>query len=240
MTKKKIVLGLLGVFVVAGALGVWQYPKLAYLRGMAQAKAHGRVAGAMLVRLDVPFYRQEHSLSCEIAALRMALAGVGYIVSESELINLLPFDPTAKGKGVWGDPYIGFVGSIDGKMPQSGYGVYWNPIALVGQNFTHTEVIENASPQDLTKHLLEGRPIVYWGFFGRGKTVSWHTPLGKQIDGVNGEHARTIIGFSGTPENPDGFLLLDPIYGDMFWTTEELFENSKPFNSSGVVVYKTF
>ncbi len=238
MLKQKRFILILSIVIALALIAAWQKPKLVYLRELVEAKLHTNVSGPTTVHLDVPFYKQEHSLSCEIASLRMALAGVGVMVTESELISLLPFDRTPKQNGIWGDPYTGFVGNIDGKQPHSGYGVYWQPIADLGNKFRRSEVIENATAQDLTKHLSDGNPIIYWGTIGSGKTISWHTPEGKKIDGINGEHARTITGFTGTPESPDGFFVIDPVFGKMFWKTADLLKNGQRFNSSGVVVFK--
>jgi len=46
------------------------------------------------VYLAVPYFRQEHRLSCEAAALRMGLAYKGKNVSESEIMRYVGFDPT--------------------------------------------------------------------------------------------------------------------------------------------------
>lgn len=238
--KLSVVNQIIAVFVLGLILGVYYYaPVFIRMRGEYDAGHHklSGVLGFSIFRLPVVYHKQEHSLSCEIAALKMALSGVGVDVPENELIQKLRFDPTSRSKGIWGDPYTGFVGDIDGKMGKTGYGVYWQPVADVANNYVYSEVIENASPQILAEHLLEGRPIVWWGYFGRGKKINWQTPVGKKIEAVDGEHARTLVGFAGSKENPEGFFIFDPIYGEMFWTTEELLENSKPFNNSGIVVY---
>ena len=190
-----------------------------------------------ITKLPVPYHRQEHSLSCEIASLKMALGYHGISVSESDLIGFLPFDATPKSKGVWGDPYKAFVGDINGKMGITGYGVYWEPIAQVGRVWKKTEVLENGTPQDLAEHISEGQPIIIWGYYGRGKKLSWTTPEGKRIEAINGEHARVVTGFVGDKTNPEGFVVLDPIYGELFWTTKELLNNWGAFNNHGVVVY---
>src|SRR3989338_5575168 len=63
------------------------------------------------VALDVPFHKQEHALSCEIATLKMALNYHGQMVAESELLNDLSFDTAAprSSDNVWGNPDKGFV-----------------------------------------------------------------------------------------------------------------------------------
>lgn len=242
MTKRtKISLAIIGVIVVvAGALYASQSPIAKYEIGRVKAamsRRQGNVAGLYMVKLPVTFHRQEHSLSCEAAAVTMALNYKGANVTESDVISKLVFDPTARTSTTWGNPYTGFVGAIDGKMSITGYGVYWQPIADAANNWKYTEALENMTPQDLAMHLLNDRPIVIWGYYGAGKTISWQTPDGQQINAVNGEHARTVIGFVGDQNTPIGFSILDPIYGELYWTTEQLLENWKPFNNAGVVVY---
>lgn len=66
---------------------------------------------------------------------------------------------------------------------------------------------------------------------------SWKTPAGETIEAVNGEHTRVAYGFSGSAENPDGFFLIDPIYGHAYWPIEKFLHNWDVFGRSGVVVY---
>src|SRR5204862_750243 len=80
--------------------------------------------------LNLKFHKQEHSLSCEAATLKMVLDFYGMNVSESDIISKMPADPTPRSNDAWGEPNIGFVGNIDGKMMVDGYGIYWGPLAI--------------------------------------------------------------------------------------------------------------
>ncbi|MEX1111898.1 MAG: C39 family peptidase [Candidatus Andersenbacteria bacterium] len=188
------------------------------------------------VRLPVSFHRQEHSLSCEIATLKMALGAHGVDVSESELIAKLPFDPTPKEAGVWGNPNEGFVGIINGTMLGTGYGVYWDPIAKVGNDYAPTHVIKHGSASEVARHIDSGNPVIVWGYYGRRAVHSWRTPAGESIKAVNGEHTRIVYGFDGTADNPTHFYLIDPIDGHMSWSTEEFMHNWSALNHHAVVV----
>ncbi len=240
--KKKILL-LLVVILLLGAL--WQKgfinlpPKLTYTFSFLRYKLSesGRVAGNTTVKFNVPFHKQEHSLSCEVAALKMALSAIGVEVSESELIQNLVFDQTPKKSGIWGDPDQGFVGLIDGRMPQTGYGVYAGPIAQLASSWRPATVLDIKTPEALAAHLLQGRPIVIWGYYGRGQKLSWATPEGKTVKAVNGEHTRTVIGFTGNASEPEGFYLIDPLFGPMYWTTNKLVKNWDALDRMAVVVY---
>jgi uncharacterized protein YvpB len=168
----------------------------------------------------------------------MVLNYYGVPVSESDVISKLAFDPTRKTRNIWGDPSVGFVGSIDGKMGSTGYGVYNGPVAEVAKNWMYAEAVSGLSAQDVANHIERDRPLVVWGYFGRGKELSWSTPAGKKIYAINGEHARVVTGFVGTAENPEWFVLLDPIYGELYWSAEQFMKNFASFDNSAVVVYR--
>src|SRR5713226_8248998 len=72
--------------------------------------------------LDIKIHYQEHNLTCEAAALKMALAYEGIDVDEMTLIGYMTRDPSparfdAHGHLIaWGDPAQGFVGNPDGHI----------------------------------------------------------------------------------------------------------------------------
>jgi uncharacterized protein YvpB len=191
------------------------------------------------VKLSATPHRQEHSLSCEIASLKMALSTFDVDIPESEILSYLPFDETPRDRenNIWGDPNQGFVGDIDGKMMDDGYGVYWDPIARLGLRWRRTEVLKNATASELAGIIADGNPVIIWGPFGREKREIWHTQEGKKINAADGEHARVVIGFDGNVSRPDGFIVLDPIYGEMYWSRDKFMRNWDVFDRMGVIVY---
>lgn len=177
------------------------------------------------IKLSVKFHRQEHSLSCEVAALKMALNYKGVKVSENELIKKLPFaEPKIKKNNTWGDPNIGFVGNIDGKMPNTGYGVYAKPIVVLANDYRPAKIVQNAGLNDLIIALEKENPIVVWTVIGPTKDISWKTPDGKKIKAFQIEHAQVLIGYTGNKDNIKKIILLDPIYGEIYWD-KQLFLN---------------
>lgn len=232
---EKINLAALAVLIVLTFFGVYvaNNPSFIY-EWELRAKYLNRV-----VKLPVPYSHQEHSLSCEIACLKMALNYQGAHVGEPELIKLMPFDATTKENGVWGDPSQAFVGDIDGDSGTTGYGVYWEPIAKVGQHWRKTKIIENGSVQELTANLLAKRPIVIWGYSGTGvfKKNDWNTKSGKTVTAISGEHTRVVTGFVGDPQNPEAFFIHDPYFGEIIWSREELEKNWQSLGNHGVVVF---
>jgi uncharacterized protein YvpB len=190
------------------------------------------------VLLAVKFHLQEHPLSCEAAALTMALRFQEARITETEVISRMPFDKTPHSGSVWGDPDKGFVGNIDGKIPVDGYGIHCKPLAETARRWRRAEVIEGGSPQEVARHVLAGRPVIVWGFTGKGGPLTWQTPGGKTVHADVGEHTRVVCGFRGAPADPDGFFLIDPNCGLVYWPKRLFVSNWDALNRSGVVIYQ--
>src|SRR5256886_14833243 len=87
--------------------------------------------------LNVSWAHQAHNLSCEAAALKMALSYYGISADELTLISYMTRDSRparldASGHlARWGDPATGFVGDPDGRIQRyQGYGAYYQPVAI--------------------------------------------------------------------------------------------------------------
>lgn len=230
-----------GCLVVLGSNVLWNFqllklpaPVIHYLRIANFSLNQNQHSAA---QLNVLFHRQEHSLSCEAAVLKMVLNYHGLDVSESEVIEKMPFDSTSRSGDVWGDPDLGFVGNIDGKMGVDGYGVHWGPLAVTAANWKQAKIIKNGLASDLVNHISEGRPVIIWGYLGRGRPMSWSTSEGKKVYAVNGEHTYVVYGHDGPADDPKGFMLMDPIYGPIYWTKAKLLRNWDAFGRMGLVVY---
>ncbi len=188
-------------------------------------------------KINIPLDYQDKKLSCEAAALKMALVGKGVKISETAIMNIVGYDPTKKSKGVWGDPYQAFVGDINGRQNSTGYGVYWDPIAKAAKNWrSMSESFTNWTVEKAVAEIAKGNPIVIWGTLGPAYRDDWKTPSGKQILAWKGEHARTLVGFIGSRENPQTLIINDPIAGILYWSKATFLANWKRFNNSGVVV----
>src|ERR1700737_1248112 len=122
--------------------------------------------------LSVPQYHQQHGLSCEAAALRMALAAYGINVAEDTLLSQIGADrraPTSDSSGFhWGDPYASFVGNVDGsERGLTGYGVYYPPIARVAQadGAAVAQAGEGVGPSRFHPAAPAGQPVIAWVSF---------------------------------------------------------------------------
>jgi len=189
------------------------------------------------VNLNVPLYKQEKSLSCEAASLRMALGYKGVNISEEDLINRIGFDGTPKHGDKWGDPQYAFVGNIRGRQMSSGYGVYWEPIQRIASEMRSSYYFKDMGLQEMLEEVSDGNPVVVWGAKNnRYYPVYWKTVFEKLIYAVSGEHARVVKGFQGHISNPSHIIANDPAYGEQYWAVGDFMENWKFFNNSGVVV----
>lgn len=179
---------------------------------------------------------QDQPLSCEAAALKMALAGQGVKVSERQIMDIVGYDPTPHSGNVWGDPDVAFVGNIAGKQNTTGYGVYWGPIAKAGARWRPTRVLNGGTPEILAAEIYAGHPVVIWGTLGRAYRQTWMTPKGKTVRAWKGEHARTVIGVVGSADHPTKFIINDPVAGRLTWSRETLVANWSRFDYQAVVV----
>jgi len=189
-----------------------------------------------IVRLDVPYDHQDYPLSCEVAALKMALAYKGVAVSEDQLMSIVGYDPTPHSGNVWGNPYTAFVGDISGRQSTTGYGVYWEPILKAARAYRGADYFVNGTIQQLTQEINNGNPIVVWGNAGSGKRVDWQTPEGQSIYAINGEHARVVRGYVGSPESPTKIIVNDPLYGEIIYNTSAFEGNWAMLFKAGVIV----
>lgn len=183
------------------------------------------------VFIPVRFDGQDHALSCEVATLKMVLSYKGVEVDESELIAHVGVTD------MWGDPSEAFVGNIDGRMFGDGYGVYWQPIARVGNLYRTSHYFEGWASGELVRTLQDGNPIIIWGCLGTCQNRSWTTAEGRNIRAVSYEHTFVVNGFNGAPDAVTGFWVIDPIYGRKYMDMASFMRMWDTLGRSGVVVY---
>jgi uncharacterized protein YvpB len=197
--------------------------------------------------LDIKPHYQEHNLTCEAAALKMALSYEGITVDEMKLVGYMTQDPRpakfdSRGHLVtWGDPAQGFVGNPDGHIERyTGYGVYYGPVAAAAV-LAGSHVIAAGGglygsaipPSDVYNAVLDGYPVVAW-ISNTYRTVSLSTYTaydGATVSYTLTEHAVTVIGV-----RPDAVLINDPWFGQ-HWHAKAQFEAAyATFQQMAVIV----
>ncbi len=197
--------------------------------------------------LDVKLHHQQHNLTCEAAALAMALSNAGIQVDEMTLLAYMTRDPRparfdAQGRlAAWGDPQEGFVGDPNGHIERySGYGVYFGPVAIATVA-AGAHVIRAGGglygspvpPSDVYEAVLDGHPVVAWiSNTYRTVRLSRYTAYdGATVWYTLTEHAVTVIGV-----RPDAVLINDPWFGQS-WHPKAQFEAAyRTFQDMAVVV----
>lgn len=189
------------------------------------------------VKLPVPSYLQQHTLSCEVASLRMALAYRGVTKSEDELLAQVGVDNTPHIDGTWGNPYERFVGNVNGNQMRDGYGVYWGPIERVAKMYGNAQAFQNGNIGVLTSNILKGNPTIIWVYSESGAPTHWKTPSGVDVFAVAGEHTVVVVGFVGTPDNPSQIIVNDSLVGQVYWPRAFFDRKWATFSQSGVTIY---
>lgn len=205
------------------------------------------VTAPEVYKLDVPYFKQLYSRSCEAASLRMALAYYNIDTDDMTIIKKMGYAPRPKDKekNEWDDPHKMFVGDAS-KDNGEGYGTYGEPVARVATMFGRRAEYVKAgaiTAKFLAKNIREGYPIVLWGYTSLGGgTTTWRTPEGKEVVAISGEHARLVTGVYGSAGSPVGFYLHDPLSGAEYeyWDTDKLMThiNAVPGVTDQAVVIK--
>jgi uncharacterized protein YvpB len=221
-------------------LGPLTAAPLIALAGLAVCAVPARAASNLIA---APVLQQQHSLSCEAAALRIALAAKGIDVSEDWILGAIGADgrgPVMSGGNVvqWGDPYATFVGNVNGSEPaHTGYGVYGPPIAFAaGLAGAAATAMDGVDPQTLYQQVMHGNPVVVWvvNHLGTTSLKTWTAWDGRSVPYSVGEHAMTLLGVN---YDDSTVTLGDPGNGSQFTTDMPKFENSfASFGKMAVVV----
>jgi hypothetical protein len=196
---------------------------------------------------------QDKNLDCEAAALAAAFVARGIAVNtgtsnlQNWIFNHLPDDHrdaiVAGGNITWGDPYVDFVGNVNGHegfAPGDGYGVYYQPIANIVTKVGHTEVAKTGwTTASIEAELEAGNPVVVWIDFrslasGDGySTSTWTGFDGRKVPYTLHEHAVTVLGtYPG-----HSVTLLDVYSGNQYTYSESEFTRMlSTFHGMGVAV----
>jgi uncharacterized protein YvpB len=181
-----------------------------------------------VVRLPVPNYKQDFALSCEMSALRMVLAFRGVQASDLAILQAVGYSPRNRDRSnnSWDDPNLMFVGSVNGRQNETGYGVYAGPIVkAAGAYGRPASASYGVGAGFIAQNIHSGNPVIVWGWNKKNLPDSWNSPSGP-VQAWVGEHARVVTGVVGRPESPVGFYVNDPATGtSSYWSAGSLVAN---------------
>jgi uncharacterized protein YvpB len=191
--------------------------------------------------LNVPWYHQAFELSCESAALRMALAYEGIATTDDAVLAIVGADlrpaDWVNGALHWGDPYVSFVGNVRGsELALTGYGMYYPTVVKAATQLGGHVLAqgEGITPTQVYEAVLAGHPVVTW--------VTYRWVILRRQDYVAfdsrtipyagpGEHAVTVVGVDSTR------VLINNPWSGQEWISKPLFERVyATYNQMAVVL----
>lgn len=151
--------------------------------------------------LAVPVFLQELPLSCEVAGMRMLLAGtVGVAPAESELLACMPRDENPY-RGFRGNP-AGYSKHADGSINWDNYGMYAPAVANTLNDCALARPVQRFRARaalgvdygDVAAAVLAGNPVMVWVTKqGEPVTTTVSTPSGDVLLAY-GEHVWVVVG----------------------------------------------
>jgi len=185
--------------------------------GTAQSWSTSAGPASDAVRVGVPTYAQQRNLSCEYAALVMAMGAYGAWVSEYEFDDRVGWSE---------NPHWGYRGDISGWWGNTDdYGVYASALApaLADFGFWGEEFYAQGNPTALTARLDQGTPVLVWlGLWGDTGYYEYAAD-GTPFKLVPGLHVVVADGYDS-----GGVYVADPATGGMKyydWSTFMSFWN---------------
>jgi uncharacterized protein YvpB len=206
-----------------------------------------------IVTIAMPVDKQTMALDCETAALQMGLAALGHDYSQETLFAFEPqdtrqpvLDPANRKRVLqWGDPYVDFVGRVNGSdLGPTGYGIYYPVILSIAKSHGAPSSVggEGITAAQVYAALTAGHPVLVWVETGwenaraagyTGVWTSWPDKGGKPIFYSLIEHVVTLSGVS-----PTQVRVNDPWKsGSQYWFNKAAFEASwADFNNMAIVL----
>ena len=192
-------------------------------------------------QLNVPYFHQDYALSCEAAALQMALGYEGIGASQADILNVMGIDyrhpVISNGQFHWGDPYANFVGDPNGsEVNNTGYGTYASTVFSAAGHYggNVVTVAEGFAASDVYNAILDGHPVIAWIAFDYANHTNTNYSAfdGRVVQfGSPYEHAVTVVGV-----NDSSVVVNDPWRGPM-WVSKGTFETGYAvFNHMAVVL----
>ncbi len=220
-----------GVF--ANALTVAEFNAITNDLNQTSSSADSAIHAALSathVISGVTFYYQNHPLSCEEAATSMALTHQGIHVSQDQILaelgaDLRPMHVDTSGRVRWGNPYLTFVGNVNGSESNfSGYGTYYPPLVRIAKAHGARIIAYGfMSAATIYARVIAGHPVVAfatwdWAWHPRHDYLSFDGQWIPFIGPAQASHVYTVVGVS-----PSSVLINDPIRGQ-YWISKSSFQ----------------
>ncbi len=217
----------------ANALTVAQFSAITKDLNAIVTAADGAVYAALStthVISGVTFYYQDHPLSCEEAATSMALTHQGIYVSQDQILaelgaDLRPMSVDSSGRVRWGNPYLTFVGNVNGSESNfTGYGTYYPPLVRIARaHGARIIAYGTMSAATIYARVIAGHPVVAfatwdWAWHPRRDYLSFDGQWIPFIGPAQASHVYTVVGVS-----PSSVLINDPIRGQ-YWISKASFQ----------------
>ena len=189
-----------------------------------------RSAGA--ITIPVPLYKQTMNLDCETASLQMALAYRGHWYSQSYMFQFLHADTRPPVKAAdgsilqWGNPFVNFVGNVNGaEHLATGYGVYYPPVLWIANGLGDPTATGGSgySASTIYQAVATGHPVQVWVEYQWVLTWNgvWKAWDNTKIHYSLREHTVVLSGVSDTQVRVN-----DPWPGTQYWIDKSTFERS--------------
>ena len=187
------------------------------------------VANTYHIIYGIRFYYQQHSLSCEETATSMALTHQGIYLSQDQILAEMGADTrwadTSSNPVRWGNPYVSFVGNVDGSEHNyTGYQANYPPLVRVAQAHGASVIAAGSmSAETIYAEVIANHPVVAyatwdWAWHPRHDYLSWDGQWIPWIGPYYDAHVYTVVGV-----NPWSVLVNDPIRGQ-YWVSKSTFE----------------
>lgn len=168
--------------------------------------------------LDIPYYPQEHTFTCNVAATRMVLGYRGTNVSEADILSSM---------GTGNNPNQNWV---------DGYGVHIEPIANYIRQYRSVAEKKNWSTTALTAEIHQGNPVILW-VYNRYSQPAGPFQLESGVTGYMGMHSEVVRGYIGPVNNPTHILTHDPWRGQLTYTRAQFETIWRYMSNTALVVY---
>lgn len=222
--------------VASGVVPTWGLPSTKPLGGSF-------TTDYQVVRLNVPAYKAQYAMSCELSSTRMVLGYYGIATDDYGVLTRIGYNPRHRDTATnsWENPNLTYVGFLNGSANTNGYGVHAGPIAAAARTFGRDATAHfNVSAQFIASHIHAGRPVIWWGHSTPAKPDSWNTSSGVVQTWLS-SHARVAVGVKGSPDAPVGFYVTDSMNGGTtYWTAAKMMANMNIIpgvSNQAVVVY---